>query len=72
MLHKANQIALFFASYPNDEAIAAIEDHLRKFWAPRMRAQIVNHVATTTEGLHPLALEAVRRLSATPPVAAVR
>jgi len=71
MLHKANQIALFFASYPNDEAIAAIEDHLRKFWPPRMRTQIVNQVATTTEGLHPLALEAVRRLS-TAPAAAVR
>ena len=40
MLHNANQIATFFASYPHDEAVAGIEDHLRKFWEPRMRNQI--------------------------------
>ncbi|HXJ39462.1 MAG TPA: formate dehydrogenase subunit delta [Bryobacteraceae bacterium] len=63
MVHNANQIASFFASYPHDEAIAGIEDHLRKFWEPRMRKQIVAHVAAGGEGLSPLALEAVRRLS---------
>jgi formate dehydrogenase subunit delta len=63
MLHNANQIAAFFASYPHEEAVAGIEDHLRKFWEPRMRQQIIAHVSTGSGGLHPLALEAARRLA---------
>jgi formate dehydrogenase subunit delta len=64
MVHNANQIALFFASYPHDEAVASVADHLKKFWEPRMRRQIVAYVAAGGTGLHPLALEAVRRLEA--------
>ena len=62
MLHNANQIATFFASYPHDEAVAGIEDHLRKFWEPRMRVQLKSHLQAGGEGLTPLALEAARRL----------
>jgi hypothetical protein len=29
MVHMANQIALFFASYPKEEAVAAVTDHLK-------------------------------------------
>ena len=45
MIHRANQIALFFASYPHDEAVAGVTDHLKKFWEPRMREQIIEYVA---------------------------
>ncbi len=45
MLHMANQIALFFASYPKEEAVAGVTEHLRKFWEPRMRKQITEYVA---------------------------
>jgi len=62
MLHNANQIATFFASYPHDEAVAGIEDHFRKFWEPRMRAQLKSHIQAGGEGLASLALEAARRL----------
>ena len=41
----ANQIALFFASYPKDEAVAGVTDHFKKFWEPRMRKQIIEYVA---------------------------
>ena len=37
MVHNANQIALYFAAYPREEAIASIVDHLKKFWEHRMR-----------------------------------
>jgi len=66
MVHMANQIALYFASYPREEAVAGIADHLRKFWEPRMRDQILRHVAVGGEGLHELALEAVKRLVPAP------
>lgn len=65
MVHMANQIALFFAAYPHEEAVASVTDHLRKFWEPRMRKQIIEYVAHGGSGLHELALQAVKNL---PPV----
>lgn len=62
MVHMANQIANFFASYPRDEAVAGVTDHLQKFWEPRMRKQIIEYVAQGGGGLHELALEAVKHL----------
>jgi formate dehydrogenase subunit delta len=62
MVHMANQIALFFAPYPKEEAVAGVTDHLQKFWEPRMRKQIIAYVAAGGAGLHDLALEAVKRL----------
>ena len=67
MIHNANQIALFFASYPHDEAVASVQDHLQKFWEKRMRRQIIQYVAESGAGLHPLALEAVKRLKPVAP-----
>jgi formate dehydrogenase subunit delta len=62
MVHSANQIALFFASYPHEEAVAGVTDHLRKFWERRMQEQIKQYVAQGGGGLHELAREAVKRL----------
>jgi formate dehydrogenase subunit delta len=62
MVHMANQIALFFAPYPKEEAITSVADHLRKFWVPAMRKQIIEYVAGGGAGLNDLAVEAVKRL----------
>jgi formate dehydrogenase subunit delta len=62
MVHMANQIAQFFASYPHDEALAGVTDHFQKFWEPRMRKQIEQYVAQGGHGLHELAIEAVKGL----------
>jgi formate dehydrogenase subunit delta len=62
MVHDANQIALFFASYPREEAIAGVTDHIKKYWERRMRDQIRQYVAQGGGGLHDLAVEAVKRL----------
>jgi formate dehydrogenase subunit delta len=62
MVHNANQIALFFAAYPREEAIAGVADHLKKFWERRMRQQITQYVAQGGQGLHELVVEAVKRL----------
>ncbi len=40
MVHMANQIAQFFASYPHEEAVAGVADHIQKFWEKRMRQQL--------------------------------
>lgn len=62
MIHMANQIALFFASYPKDEAVAGITGHFKQFWEPRMRRQIIDYVAKGGGGLNELAIEAVKHL----------
>lgn len=69
----ANQIATFFASYPDqEEARTEIASHLQRFWAPPMRHQLLQHIAQEQgEGLSPLVLEAVQanltRLTPPPP-----
>ena len=60
---------------PDVQAIADVADHLKKFWEPRMRQQIIKYVAEEGgRGLHELVLEAVKRLAgpakAKPPVTA--
>lgn len=62
MVHNANQIALFFASYPHEEAVAGVANHFSKYWERRMREQIFKYVAEGGGGLHPLVLEALERL----------
>jgi formate dehydrogenase subunit delta len=62
MVHRANQIALFFAAYPHEEAVAGVLDHLKRFWERRMKDQIIAYVAQGGKGLHELVLEAVKRL----------
>ena len=63
MIHDANQIALFWAPYPHDEALAGVVSHFKRYWEPRMRTQIKDYVAKGGSGLHELALEAVKQLA---------
>jgi formate dehydrogenase subunit delta len=63
MVHMANQIALFFQSYPHDEAVAGVTDHIKKFWERRMREQIKQYAAQGGAGLHQLVLESIQRLN---------
>ena len=61
----ANQIADFFKTSNPDrgEAVAATAHHLRSFWDPRMRREIVAHLAGKGgEGLNEIARDAVRTL----------
>ena len=61
IVRMANQIASFFASYPHGEAVEGTYDHIKKFWDPRMRAQLSAKVAAGGAGLGEIALEAARR-----------
>lgn len=67
LVYMANQIGKFFASQDAERAPAAISEHLRKFWDPRMRAGIIAHFEAGGAGLDPLVRQAVERLrEATP------
>ena len=63
LVSMANQIARFFAHRGETRAVAEIADHLRKFWDPRMRRAIDQHLANGGAGLDPLARKAVERLA---------
>ncbi len=61
LVRMANQIAGFFQSYPNEEAAAGIAKHVVDFWTPKMRLQLAERLAGSTEGVHPLVVEALGR-----------
>ncbi|MBI3197405.1 MAG: formate dehydrogenase subunit delta [Rhodospirillales bacterium] len=60
----ANQIGRFFTPQRDGDPVAAIADHLEKFWDPRMRATIVAHLAAGGVGLDGPVRAAVGRLKA--------
>ncbi len=62
----ANQIGLFFRARGDAAAVDGIEDHLRKFWDPRMRREIIAVLDTGGGGLDTNAREAVARLKNVP------
>jgi formate dehydrogenase subunit delta len=65
LITMANEIAAFFIS-ENDavEAPKSVAAHLKRYWDPRMRKQIIEHVAGGGEGLVPVARAAVELLAA--------
>lgn len=64
LVSMANQIADFFQSYPEAEAVEGIATHIKKFWDPRMRQGIFAHLAAGGAGLKPLTLKALQQLAA--------
>jgi formate dehydrogenase subunit delta len=62
LIRMANQIGEFFAA--EAEHVAALEGiagHIKRFWDPRMRRELLQHLdAHGGEGLQPLVVEALR------------
>jgi formate dehydrogenase subunit delta len=58
----ANDIAIQFHHRPEDEAAHAIANHLRMFWDPRMRTDLITRAQTDPADLDPLVLAAIRVL----------
>ena len=60
----ANDIGDYFAAHPDPEAVVeGVADHMKRFWDPRMRRQLIAHVEAGGEGLAPGVAEAVRKLA---------
>lgn len=62
LAYMANQIGKFFAHQKHDAAVASIEDHIRRFWDPRMRRQIVAQLDSPEIRLDPSVREAIAKL----------
>lgn len=63
LLYMANQIAVAFRHQEPERAAAATADHIRRFWDPRMRKLIVEHLAGGGAGLDPVARAAIERVA---------
>ena len=61
LVRMANQIADFFRTMPESEAVAGAADHIQKFWDPRMRTQLKAILAAGGEGLNPIARAAAEK-----------
>ncbi|GHF69138.1 formate dehydrogenase subunit delta [Amycolatopsis bartoniae] len=62
----ANEIAVQFGHQRPERAAAAIAAHIRQFWDPRMRADLLAQAAAAPDELDPLALAAVALLRPEP------
>jgi formate dehydrogenase subunit delta len=68
LVRMANQIATFFRSYPEEEAVAGIRKHIAAYWTPTMRARLEAHAAQAGGRLDPLVVAAFERAAAPSPV----
>ncbi|MEZ4362643.1 MAG: formate dehydrogenase subunit delta [Kofleriaceae bacterium] len=61
LITMANQIGAFFEAEPDPErAQAGVADHLRRFWDPRMRRELLAWLeAHGDEALRPLVRQAI-------------
>lgn len=66
LVRMANQIATFFRSYPEEEAVAGIRKHLVAYWTPTMRERLEIHAAQAGGRLDPLVVAAFERPAAAP------
>jgi formate dehydrogenase subunit delta len=62
LAYMANQIGRFFESQKPDLAVAGIEDHILKFWDPRMRKAIVAQLTEGSIELDPPVRQAIERI----------
>ena len=66
LIRMANRIGDFFGAMPDaDEALAGIATHIRRFWEPRMRRELLAHLEQHPDDprLKPAVREALRSRS---------
>lgn len=66
LVKMANEIGAFFetATATREDSIASVSQHLRSFWEPRMRKEIITYVNRGDGDLKDIVREAVLRLDA--------
>ena len=62
LVYMANQIGAFFRGTGEDKVVVGVSEHIRKFWDPRMRAEILQRLDAGEQGLKPDVRQAIERL----------
>ena len=63
LAYMANQIARNLATMGEAKAVAALAEHLTRFWDPRMKAQIITMTQEQPERLSPMVAAAVAQMA---------
>ena len=63
LIKMANQIGTYFAAFPDRaEALDGVATHIRKFWEPRMRRALLEHLDSSGfDELNDTTAEAIRQ-----------
>ena len=63
LVRMVNRIGAFFVAMPErDEALHDAAQHVRRFWEPRMRRQLIAHLDDHAgEGIEPFVMAALQR-----------
>ncbi len=64
LVYMANQIGKFFKAQGDENVVKGVSEHIKKFWDPRMRSKIYEHLDQGGAGLDPhvkTAIESLRR-----------
>ena len=65
LVEMVNEIAAFFAAEDPERGAENVANHLRRYWDPRMRRQIVEHARGGGDGLSPIGKAGVELIAAT-------
>jgi formate dehydrogenase subunit delta len=58
----ANDIGKFFRAQGEERAVNGVADHIKKYWEPRMKVGIFQHLDAGGAGLDPSVLKALKKL----------
>ncbi len=72
LVYMANQIATFFKSQPESEAVQGVATHINKFWEPRMRRQLFEILEKDDNGLNALVIQAAPLIRKPEPAEQIR
>jgi len=64
LVRMANQIGKFFHVQGEQRTVVGVADHVRKYWEPRMKKEIFDHLDRGGAGLDPLTLKGLQKLKA--------
>ena len=67
LLRMAHQITTFFESYPEEQGVAAIAEHINKFWHRTMRDEFVTTFSESDQALKPLLRKAMPKFKSALP-----
>lgn len=56
IIRMANDIATFHNSFPTEEGVQLIAEHINKFWAPSLRTKLFDLLETHKDDFHPLVI----------------
>lgn len=57
IIRMANDIAVFHESFPEDEAMKLLSEHINKFWPPSMRSKFFDILDTDGDKFHQLVVK---------------